>query len=148
VSFGGSPIATTIGWTDAFLSQYSSIGTNQWSKRLTSGATTVYGNSIAVDSSRNLVLTGYFQGTANFEGQSLSSLLGSSDVFVSKYSSAGTRLWTKSMGGSGGDVGYSVTIDSAGFPIVTGSFSVTASFNGTSLTSAGLSDIFLMKLSP
>jgi hypothetical protein len=85
-----------VGYTDIFLAQYSASGAHIWSKRL--GALTGYGNAIAVDASRNVVVTGYFQGTANFDGQSLTSSVGSSDVFVSKYSSAGAHVWTERFG--------------------------------------------------
>jgi len=147
VDFGGTSVSTPVGATDAFIAKYNSSGTNLWIKRF--GAPIIAtGYSIAIDSSNNIVATGLFQNTATLDGGQTISSAGGSDVFVTKYSSAGVRAWTKSAGGTSSDVGYAVATDVAGYPVVTGSFSSTGSFNGTSLTSAGLSDIFLMKLSP
>ena len=147
VDFGGTSISTPVGATDAFIAKYNSSGTNLWIKRF--GAPIIAtGYSIAIDSSNNIVAVGLFQNTATLDGGQTISSAGGSDVFVTKYSSAGVRAWTKSAGGTSSDVGYAVATDVAGYPVVTGSFSSTGSFNGTSLTSAGLSDIFLMKMLP
>ncbi len=145
----GSPISTSAGLTDAFLAEYSASGAHIWSKRL--GADTAYGNALTVDASRNVIVTGLFQGTANFDGQSFTSA-GTSDAFISKYSSTGTHVWTQRFGGASpyGDAGYGITTDLSGNIIATGDFAATATFNGTTLVSPGTydHDIFLIKLAP
>jgi len=148
VNFGGSPISTTVAYTDTFLAQFSASGAHNWSKRL--GASTGYGKAIAVDASRNVVVTGYFQGTANFDGQSLTSSVGSSDVFVSKYSPTGAHVWTERFGGTSSDIGYGIAADLNGNVMVTGSFQGSADFGGVTLTSPGTydCDIFLLELEP
>jgi hypothetical protein len=147
VNFGGSPISPTVNSTDGFIAEYSASGTHIWSKRL--GANTANSNAIAVDASRNVVVAGYFQGTASFDGQSLSSA-GSSDVFVSKYSPTGAHVWTERFGGTSSDVGYGITADLNGNVVVTGDFQGSADFGGVVLTSPGTydCDIFLLKLEP
>jgi hypothetical protein len=144
-SLGGTNIVSSGAFTDGLIAKFDNAGVHQWSKRL--GAAPGFINGIAVDSSGNVLVTGYFQNTANFDGQTMSSSLNSSDMFVSKYTTAGVHLWTKSYGGSNADIGYSIFAN-PGNPVVTGSFSGTASFDGVSLTSAGLSDIFLLKTLP
>lgn len=47
--------------------------------------------------------------------------------------------------GTDNDCGYSIAIDAVGYIYVTGYFSGTATFGGTSLTSAGGNDIFVAK---
>src|SRR5437867_2799342 len=146
--FGRSPISTTVAYTDTFLAQPSASGAHIWSKRL--GALTAYGKAIAVDASRNVIVTGYFQGTASFDGQSLTSVdlygVPSSDVFVSKYSPAGAHVWTERFGGTTADVGYGIAADLNGNVVVTGDFQGSADFGGVTLTSPGAydCDIFLL----
>jgi hypothetical protein len=46
-----------------------------------------------VDGGGNVVVTGYFQGTVNFGGGSLTSA-GGTDIFLFKYSAAGAHVWS------------------------------------------------------
>ena len=69
-----------------------------------------YGRSVAVDSAGNVIVTGY----------TASAGAGSNDFLIAKYDSAGTLQWQRTLGGTGSDVGLSVTTDSAGNIIVTG----------------------------
>ena len=119
VDFGGGPL-TSAGSTDCFVVKFSPAGGHVWSKRFgsTSGDT---GNSIGVDGSGNVVVTGYFAGTVNFGGGSLTSA-GGVDAFVAKFSSAGSHLWSKRFGGANNDAGNSVAVDSSGNAVVTGYF--------------------------
>lgn len=60
----------------------------------------------------------------------------------------GTQLWSKGLGGTGSDYGYSVAVDGDGNVFVTGYFSGTVNFGGgVVLTSAGNDDIFIAKYS-
>ena len=66
---------------------------------------------------------------------------GSGDIFIVKYDSSGTKLWTKQLGTSSGDVGFGVTTDSSGNIYVTGGTG--GGLDGN--TSSGSGDIFLVK---
>src|SRR3990167_2290491 len=82
------------------------------------------GNAIAVDSAGNAYVTGSTSST-NFPGASGSLIqptwLGSVDVFVTKLNAAGSALvYSTYLGGSGGDTGYAIAVDSAGNAYVTG----------------------------
>lgn len=59
---------------------------------------------------------------------------------------ASSGSWNRVFGGTGADSGSVVAIDSAGSSIIVGTFSSTANFGGTSLTSAGGRDLFIAKL--
>jgi hypothetical protein len=117
------------------------------------GASVDWGQSITVDAVGNTYVTGYFQGTVDFDpGPGNYSLIsgGRADIFVAKYSSSGALLWARRIGGSSDDYSNGIAVATNGSVYTTGSFQGTADFDpgaGTfNLTSAGGSDIFVSKL--
>ena len=64
-------------------------------------------------------------------------------LFIGKLDSSGSWIWTEN---SVLGEGYDVDVDSSGDLYVTGSFEDTVNFGGTSLTSNGVTDIFVVKL--
>src|SRR5207245_57617 len=119
----------------------SSSGSYLWARLL--GGT---GWTIATDSSGNVVVAGSFYNTQSFGGPSLTSA-GLEDIFVAKYSSSGTYLWSQRFGGPDQDRPQGLAIDGSGNVLVNGFFKNTANLGGGSLTSAGSADIFLAKYS-
>lgn len=128
------------GGSDAFVAKYTSGGTLVWARR--NGA---YNGSdgfggVAVDGSGNVYLTG-----TTYSGS------GYTNVFTAKLDSAGNpaAVWAGlgTIGGTGNKVGSGVAVDGLGNMYVTGSFERTATFGSTTLTSAGSTDAFVMKLS-
>jgi hypothetical protein len=132
-----------------FLAKYSGVdGRNLWSRALLcnqGGAP----RSIRFDNVNNPVVCGYFYGTCNFGAQTWTSA-GSWDVFVAKYSSnsPGTPIWAERFGGTSTDDSYGIAVDGSNYPVITGYFSGSANFGGSTLTSAGGVDIFLLRLDP
>jgi hypothetical protein len=119
-------------------------GVVPWARR--SGSTsTDGGQAVATDANGNLLVTGYFNGTANFGGSPLVSA-GGKDVFVAKYTAAGAHLWSRRLGGTENDQVNGIAVDGNGDLVLIGDFSGTADFAGGSFTSAGLTDIFLVGL--
>ena len=105
------------------------------------------GQSIAVDGSGGVLVTGFFSNTVNFGGGPLVSA-GSYDVFLAKYSAAnGAHQWSQRFGGTSSESGNSVMVDDAGNVFLGGYFMGTAAFGGGPLVSAGGQDIFLAKYS-
>jgi len=148
VDFGGGLLAA-LGSSDAFVAKYAaSSGSHQWSRRL-GGVGNDYAYGVAVDGSNNVYVAGAFGALANFGGGSLSLLgaSGTSDAFVAKYSSTGSALWAKDLGGLDDDLARGIGI-SANAPVVTGYFYSSGNFNGTKLTSAGLADAFAVRMNP
>jgi len=139
--------------SDVFVWKLSSSGDYVWAKSV-GGAGGDSGSGVALDSSGNVYITGYFFFTADFDPgaatQDLTSL-GNDDVFVLKLSSSGDYLWVKSVGGTGSEWGNSVALDSSGNVHVAGRFSNTVDFDPSagvqSLASAGATDAFVLKLS-
>jgi chitodextrinase len=147
VDFGGGGLISA-GGTDIFIAKYSSSGAHLWSKRF-GGTGNEVGYGIAVEGNGDMAVTGYFGyfGSAvDFGGGPLTSA-GGPDIFVAKFSASGVHAWSRAMGGTGQDTGLSVGVDGGGNVVVTGYFQGAVNFGGGSLTSAGGTDIFLMKYS-
>jgi PKD repeat protein len=148
VDFGGGTLTSGNGMTDVFVARFTGSGVHTWSRRFgaTDGSDGAYG--VAVDGSGNVVVVGYAVKAVDFGGGLLSAL-GSSDVFVAKYSGAsGTHMWSRRLGGTGNDYGYGVAVDGAGNVIVVGAIGGVANFGGVSLTPLGGSDGFVAKYGP
>lgn len=78
---------------------------------------------------------------------------GAYDVFVMKLNSSGNLVWVRSFGSTNADFGEALAVDGAGNVYVTGTFAWTVDFDPDPLTtfnlvSAGLDDVFLVKLNP
>ncbi len=108
---------------------------------------------IVADRNSYVYVTGYFNGTADFDpGIGISNLTssGSTDIFIVNVKSDGSFMWAKGIGGVGDDYGYSIAVDTSGYIYVTGSFRGTTDFDPgvgvSNLTSSGYYDIFLLKL--
>jgi len=73
---------------------------------------------------------------------------GLEDIFLAKYDPAGNCLWVRQAGGTGYDEGWGVATDTAGNVYLIGLYQNTAAFGTASVTSAGLSDIYIAKYDP
>jgi hypothetical protein len=100
----------------------------------------------------NILITGYFFGTADFNpgsGTYAMTSLGVNDAYILKLDPTGSFVWAKQLGGTSNDAGYGIESDNAGNVYVTGFCRATADFDpgtGTSyLTSNGLNDGFVFK---
>ena len=103
-----------------------------------------YGQAAVVDSAGNEIVTGYYAGSVNFGGGVLP-CTNSSNIFLAKYSSAGSFIWAKCFAGTGNGAGQALTLDPAGNILITGYFGGTLNFGGGNLTSVGGYDIFVAK---
>jgi hypothetical protein len=150
----GAADAATSGTGDIFLAKYSPSGALLWQHTIGSSGDD-RARAIARDAQNNIYVTGSFQGTVDFNPDGTPDNLtsaGGFDAFVLKLTSTGDHEWARRFGGSSAtvDMGYGITVDSAGDLLVTGQFGGTVDFNPTrrtlNLTSAGGSDIFVLKL--
>ena len=143
---------TSNGNRDIFLAKYDATGAYQWAINV-GGTFSDVGNSVAVDGSGNALVTGSFDGMADFDpGAGVANLTStgiSTEIFLAKYDATGAYQWAISVGGTSIDVGYSVAVDGSGNALVTGSFSSIADFDPSAgvanLISNGGIDIFLAK---
>lgn len=142
VSFGGFDVAG--GTRDIFVARFDASGLHQWSRGYGSTRDDE-GHDIVADASGNVILTGHYGGPIDFGGGVVTPVLSSFDAFVLKLNGAGSYQWSKSAGSLNAEFGYGVAVDASNSVLVTGQFNNTVDFGGGPLTSAGLSDAFLVK---
>ncbi|GGD81830.1 hypothetical protein GCM10011514_52380 [Emticicia aquatilis] len=133
-----------IGSNDLFIAKYANDGSLQWVKQ--AGATSKYvnGNAIAVNGSGNIYVTGYFEGTVDFGGTSLTASTNRKDIFVASYNSSGTLVWVKQGGStSSGNNSFGITADASGNIFVTGVVTGTGNFAGTNFSFVGSDYMFM-----
>jgi hypothetical protein len=123
--------------SDAFLTKYSADGTKAWTKLLgTSGTDIAHALTTGLDGS--IYVSGYTSGA--LDGQTNS---GGDDAFLTKYSTDGTKAWTRLLGTSGTDIAHALTTGLDGSIYVSGY--TTGALDGQ--TSSGGYDAFLTKYS-
>lgn len=116
----GTYTLSTLASHEVFIERLDSSGNLIWAKSLNSIAGFGYneGNSIAVDTSENIYVTGYFMGTVDFDpgpGTYTMSSTGYYDSFIEKIDSAGNFIWAKSIGSSSGyESGTGICLDDSG----------------------------------
>ncbi|MBK7668950.1 MAG: hypothetical protein IPJ32_17375 [Sphingobacteriaceae bacterium] len=127
--------------------------TFQWVKSA-GGTSAVEGHALTVDNTGNVITSGYFYGTADFDpGPStytLSSTGPRRDIFVLKLDALGNFIWAKQFSGLDFEDAISIITDPQGDLYISGYFESTVDFDpGLStfnLTSNGNNDIFICKL--
>ncbi|MEO6132200.1 MAG: SBBP repeat-containing protein, partial [Saprospiraceae bacterium] len=140
------------GASDIFILKLDSQGQFVWARQM-GGSGQDEGRSIAIDLSGNILSTGLFSDTGDFDPSTAAfnlSSIGLTDVFISKIDHDGNFLWAGSIGGPGADAGHSITTDDQQSIVLTGSYKDSVDFdpgaNTHMLTSNGLKDIFILKL--
>jgi PKD repeat protein/pimeloyl-ACP methyl ester carboxylesterase len=144
----GSHQSEAGGVNDAFLVKFNSNGVRQWGTYY-GGAKNESGFSCSADSAGNIYLSGSTASTNRiFSNGAQSSLGGSTDGFLVKFSSSGVRQWGTYYGGLGFDYGYSCCVRSNGTVYLGGTTTSTnaiATVNGFQTSLSGPSDAFLVK---
>lgn len=131
-SFEGSANA---GSSDIFLIKYDTNGNKLWVKQMgTTSDDIAY--AVAVDKDGNAYVVGY-----TGSGIDGNAHIGSWDIFLVKYDTNGTKLWSKQMGTPSWDEAWAVSVDKDGNAYVAG-------YTGgglEGLKSEGAFDLFLIK---
>jgi Ig-like domain-containing protein/beta-propeller repeat-containing protein len=131
-----------------YLAKLDSSGNVLWSKKIQSGFFGgVIGGGITVDAANNIYVTGNFDLTADFGAGASVTSAGGYDVFLVRFNAGGTSATARSFGQSGGinDESRGITIDTLGNIYVAAHFGGSITVGTNSLTSAGSTDIVLVK---
>ncbi len=145
-------MAASLSFPDIFILKLDSLGNFVWSKRIGGGGPES-GESIAMDSSSNILITGSFSGSVDFDPDTGSVVLvsgGNSDPFIAKLDSFGNLIYAKHFSGpTGGGCGVIVNTSSNAC-YVGGYYLDSADFDTDTgvvmLSSMGLEDCFVVKL--
>jgi hypothetical protein len=149
----GTANLTSAGGYDCFILKLDQDGNFGWVKQI--GGTADDGTtSINVDPSGNVLISGYFRNTIDFDpdgGVVNSTSAGSADAYVLKLSSAGSFVWRYVFGAANDDDARALTTDASGNVYVTGYFAGTVDFDysGTTqnLVGTGVSEeVFVLKI--
>jgi hypothetical protein len=146
----------TAGFHDIFVSKLDASGNFVWAKKMGGGGIDV-AIDIAVDAAGNVLTTGYFGNTPDFDPGAgtftITAIASSDDVFISKLDAAGNFVWAKRLGGAGSEVANAITVNATGDVYTTGYYAGTAdfdpgagSFSLTPVAGPGPNDIFVSKL--
>lgn len=152
--FGGGQVSSyrhqSMGPTvDIVVAHYSPSGQYRWARVIGSDSSEE-AKGVATDDSGNVLVTGYQGSYAVDYGGGPQLVRAGTDLFVAKYSSAGSWVWSKTIGGYGYDQGNAIAADDQGNVFVTGYIGVSSvgvDFGGGPLSSVGGSDAFLVKYS-
>ncbi|MFO0357571.1 MAG: SBBP repeat-containing protein [Sphingobacteriaceae bacterium] len=150
ITFGSITLTNPgVATSDVFVTKHDAAGNAVWAKTF-GGSDGEIGNSIAVDASGNVYITGWYTSTTVAMGTSTltNTSAGSSDIFLAKLSSAGNVLWAKNIGGTSADRCNGITLDASGNIFATGCFmSATVNFGANTLTNngTGTNDFFISK---
>ncbi|MBS9769704.1 MAG: DUF4347 domain-containing protein, partial [Trichodesmium erythraeum GBRTRLIN201] len=100
---------------DGYVAKFDSNGNLVWAKQI-GGSYWDNANSIATDSSGNVLVGGSFESYIDIDGDGSIDLIpdGFGDGYVAKFDSNGNLVWAKQIGGSNWDSPYSITTDSSG----------------------------------
>lgn len=145
---------TSNGSYDIFILKLDSSGNFIWAKSMGSSSED-RGYSLNINDNGDVVVTGIFQETVDFDPSTTSTFnltsFGMGDIFILKLNTNGEMLWTKQVGGNSSDQALSICLDSSENIYLTGFFLGTTDFdtstNVFNLTSvSGGADIFIQKL--
>lgn len=128
------------GVNDLYLAKFDSAGNRLWS-RIWGSAGKEEAYALALDTTGGVYVAGCTD--SSFDGQPNS---GGNDICLSKFDSAGNRIWTRIWGSVDYDCAYSISIDPGGSVYVAGS--TLDAFDGQVNANPGFYDLFLTKLDP
>lgn len=136
-----------------FILKLNSSGNFAWANGFGATGYNMLSHSIFVDGNNDIVTTGTFEGTIDFDPSGTSDIKtsnGQGDVFVQKFSSAGNHVWVQTVGNTGYDESFGISTDNSNNIYVTGYYSGYVDFDPgagtTSLFAAGQADMFVLKL--
>jgi len=136
---------------DVYFAKYDKDGNYIWAHSIGSTLADA-GYAIDVDKNGNVLISGFFADSADFNpgaGENKLYSNGLIDIFFAKYDNNGNFIWAKSAGGNNGDYCYGIASDNAGNVYITGSFADTADFDpgvGTAnLITSGSASFYLAK---
>ncbi len=139
---------------DILLMRISAVGTCDWALGV-GGSGVDEGHDLAIDANGDVLVTGEFSDTVDFDPSGGAAELvsrGGTDGFVARYASDGSFIGVAQFGGVNDDAGNAIAVRTDGDVVIGGTFNSTASFGSPLapqlLVSAGGADYFVARLAP
>ena len=146
----GTSNETSYGGVDSYVLSLDNSGAYNWSEPIGGGAGDL-GLGLANGPDGSVYVTGYFNGTANFDGVTTMTSLGGNTVYIARYLDNGTLNWTERLGGASNNFGFNIKVEDNWDVITTWYFNGTCDFDpdggGFPIASLGGDDGFVTKLS-
>lgn len=138
----------------ALLAQLSHAQGFVWAKRM-GGPQVDEAHALVIDHNGDILSTGRFQGTVDFDpGPNVSNLVATSanrECYIQKLNPAGELIWAKLIGGQDNDFGVAITVDPGGNIYVAGYFADVVDFDpgpGQHVIEEQHGGVFILKLDP
>jgi hypothetical protein len=132
------------GLNDVMVFKYDDSGDLIWLIQLGS-ISEDWGNDIAIDSTGNIYVTGYYKSTFYYNNDSIFNC-GNADAFVAKIDSLGIIHWVKGIGHSGNDIGNAIIVDNDEKVYVSGTFQDSLTIDSQQLLSYSTYNNYLIQL--
>ncbi len=146
----GSSSFTSNGSSDAFLLKVNSSGAISWARQIAGAGTSSTSYRLASTNSGEVYLAGSFSETIQFDANTVLTSAGSTDGFVSKWSTDGSLLLAGQLAGVEATTISDIKVDSFGRPVVMGAFGGSVNmqpFSGEALqTALGVQSDFILQL--
>ena len=152
----GTAVLTTVGYRDIFALKLDASGNYVWARRAggLTGSSVNGAQGVELDVAGNVIVTGYFRGTVDFDpSASVDNLIGVNDVFIWKLDSSGNYVWAKQFAATstGYNMSFGIASDASGNIYTTGLFADSLDFDPgpavAKLTTGGATqDAFISKL--
>ncbi|MGH1362881.1 MAG: FlgD immunoglobulin-like domain containing protein [Calditrichia bacterium] len=131
---------------EILIAKYKANGTLAWAK---SAGGSLYDRAldIAVDNADNIIISGYFSESAQFDDTTLQAMGSQSEIFIAKYTSDGTLIWALREGSTNSEVGSAIAVDTENNILLAGIIRGTAQIGDTVFTSVQDEDVIVARYS-
>jgi hypothetical protein len=140
---------TSVGFADNYIAKYSTNGSLIWVTSFGSTGVDIP-HSVVTDNNSNIILTGYFSNTCDFDpGASVAvkTSNGGRDAYIAKYDSSGNFQWVITYGSDSLDDAFNLDVDAQGNIYWTGVIEGTVTVGTTTFTTQ-VEDVVFGKISP
>jgi hypothetical protein len=150
----GTTNLTSEGLRDVFVQKLDQNGDLLWAKAYGSSAADDQGKSINVDVDGSVYVSGFFEGTVDFDpnvGVETITSNGDADIFIQQLDSLGNHIFTHNLGGTGKEGMNKIVVDADKNLFFAGKYTNTMdcdpNTNVTDLTAFGSDDAYIVKWS-
>jgi hypothetical protein len=145
----GTNNRTSVGFADNYIAKYTSTGTLIWATSFGSTGIDIP-HSVVTDNNNNIILTGYFSNTCDFDPSASVAVRtsnGGRDAYIAKYDANGNFQWVVTYGADSLDDAFNLAVDAQDNVYWTGVIEGTVTV-GTSNFTTQVEDIVFGKISP